>query len=254
MLKMQQTSFTGQQFNVVDSEKYNLAIKLLKESLFDGGATLFQADNLITWNRNYSFLLDEYFLELCRDDSISFTEKSIIWRTYLLIYFAKIASKAKGDFLEVGCHTGYTAGHVIKNINFEKLKKKFYLYDLFKKKKSDENIHFWAHETTDIYEHVKEKFSNFPFVSIVKGSVPRSFARAFPKKIAFAHLDMNHALPEAGALKKILPRLSKGAVVIFDDYGWWGYSEQKLAIDPIIAKHGLAVLELPTGQGLLINS
>ena len=54
-------------------------------------------------------------------------------------------------------------------------------------------------------------------------------------------------------MEKILPILSKGGAIILDDYGWWGYSAQKIALDPIIEKHGYKILELPTGQALLMN-
>ena len=43
--------------------------------------------------------------------------------------------------------------------------------------------------------------------------MPESFGDGFPEKIAFAHLDMNHPAP-MGALKAVLPRLSKGGVVV----------------------------------------
>ena len=44
---------------------------------------------------------------------------------------------------------------------------------------------------------------------------------------------MNHPAPESGALKAVLPKLVRGRVVIFDDYGWWGYSAQKIALDKV---------------------
>lgn len=64
---------------------------------------------------------------------------------------------------------------------------------------------------------------------------------------------MNSAEPEAAAVREILPRLSDGGIVVLDDYGWWDYSDQKIAIDPIVAIHGLSVMELPTGQGVIIK-
>jgi len=83
--------------------------------------------------------------------------------------------------------------------------------------------------------------------------VPSSFSQGFPKKIAFAHIDMNHPDPESAALESVLPILSNGGVIIFDDYGWHGYRRQKLALDPIAERMGHKILELPTGQGLLFK-
>ena len=129
----------GISYNVTDQEKFDRAIALLKESLFDNGKTLFCADNVITWNRSYSFLRDAFFLDMLKNDSVKDTEKSIIWRTYILSYFSKIASKLSGDFVELGCHTGHTAHQVIKRLDFKNLRKKYYLYDLFEWKSSKTN-------------------------------------------------------------------------------------------------------------------
>jgi hypothetical protein len=52
----------------------------------------------------------------------------------------------------------------------------------------------------------------------------------------------------------VLPRLQKGDVITFDDYGWWNYSAQKIALDPIAREFGQQILELPTGQGVLIKA
>ena len=245
--------FAAQCFNVTDSEKFLAGLKLIKESLFDKGATLYCADNIITWNRNYSFLRDSFFLGIVNDEKIPLMWRSIVWRTYILLYFAEIASKADGDYLDLGCHTGYTASQIIKKVNFRESNKKFYLYDLFEWKEGDQHTHLEGHDNPNMYEDVKQLFSEFDFVNIIKGSVPESFSLGFPERIAFAHIDMNHPEPEAGALKIVLPKLAKGGVVVFDDYGWWGYSEQKRAMDPIIEANGLKVLELPTGQGLLMR-
>lgn len=240
-------------FNVVDWDKFQQGVALIKDSLFDKGQTLFCSDNLITWNRNLSFLRDDFFVDILRDEKNTLAEKSILWRTYILLHFAELASSVEGDYLELGCHTGYTAAKVVQKISFGALAKKYYLYDLFRWTEGDGHSHLAGHDNPRMFEDVQQRFAEFDFVQIIKGSVPESFAEGFPDKIAFAHVDMNHPDPEAGAMEAVLPRLSKGGAVVLDDYGWWGYSAQKMALDPIIRKHGLAVLELPTGQGLILK-
>lgn len=243
----------GYHFNIVDNQKYAAAMQLLKESLFDKGATMFAADNVIVWNRNLSFLRDPFFRKIIDDDKYNNIEKSLIWRNYTLIYFAGIAAHAKGDFMELGCYTGFTASRVMEKIPFRDLQKLYYLYDLFEWKEGDQHTHLEALDNPNMYEQVKERFRDHPYVIVTKGSVPNSFSEALPEKIAFAHIDMNHPSPEVGALEIVLPRLSHGGVVILDDYGRWGYSAQKIAMDPIIAKNGFNILELPTGQGVIMR-
>jgi len=250
---LERISYIGGSFNAVDSEKFQLAIKLLRESLGHFNETLFCADNLITWNRNLSFLRDPFYARIVNDKNLTSVEQSIVWRTYILLHFAELSEQADGDFLELGCHTGYTASQVVKKVDFSRLKKEYYLYDLFEWKLGDEHNLLEGHKNPQMFEDVVSKFSGLSFVHVIKGSVPDSFSQGFPEKIAFAHIDMNHPDPEAGALVQILPRLSRGGAVVFDDYGWWVHSAQKIVIDPIVATHNLKILELPTGQGLLLK-
>jgi hypothetical protein len=42
-------------------------------------------------------------------------------------------------------------------------------------------------------------------------------------------------------------------MIVFDDYGWTGYREQKDAADAFMRQYSLYVLELPTGQGLVVK-
>ena len=81
-------------YNIADAEKFKFAINLLQESLQKPAReTIFVGDNLVTWNRNLSFLRDSFYINLLEDESISTTEKSNIWRTYTLLYFAEIKKK-----------------------------------------------------------------------------------------------------------------------------------------------------------------
>lgn len=245
--------FAGLNYNIVDIQKFRNGIELIKESLLDKDATFFCSDNLITWSKTYSLLRDEFIQSILADNKNSDAEKTIVWRTYCLLYFAELSSAAEGDYLELGCHTGFTAAQVIKKVDFVQLSKKYFLYDLFEWKEGDGHPKLDGHNNPKMCEDVISRFAMHDFVKVVKGSVPQSFAQAFPNKVAFAHIDMNHPEPEAGALEIVLPKLSKGGVIVLDDYGWLGYIKQKIAIDPIVKKYNLSVLELPTGQGIIIN-
>ena len=254
MEKLEPLRFGGVNYYIADDAKFMLALTMLRDSLMDKGATLYIADNIITWNRNFSFLRDKFFVDIVNGSEATKVEKGAIWRLYIVLYFAELASKAEGDFLELGCHTGYTASNVIKKIDFPGLGKNYFLYDLFEWNEGDEHTPLPGHKNETMYADVRARFADCPFVKVIKGSVPQSFSQGFPEKIAFAHIDMNHPAPEAGALERVLPRLSRGGVVIFDDYGWFGYQAQKIALDPIIKSNGFTILELPTGQGLLMKA
>ena len=193
-------------YNIADAEKFKFAINLLQESLQKPAReTIFVGDNLVTWNRNLSFLRDSFYINLLEDESISTTEKSNIWRTYTLLYFAEKALNLEGDFLELGCYIGTTAEIVLKKCALNNYNKKYFLYDSFKWKEKDQNTKLPELENPNMYKEIKTRFSENHEVEIICGHVPDSFQKAFPEKIAFAHIDMNHPVAEAKALEKILP-------------------------------------------------
>jgi O-methyltransferase len=83
--------------------------------------------------------------------------------------------------------------------------------------------------------------------------VPQILAEVAPEHIAFLHVDMNNAEAERGALETLFERICPGGMIVFDDYGWTNYRDQKDSADEFMQSRGLRVLELPTGQGLVVK-
>ena len=73
-----------------------------------------------------------------------------------------------------------------------------------------------------------------------------------PERVAFLHIDMNAVAPEIGALEFFFDRMAEGAVIVLDDYGYFGYQPQRDAERSWFAARGWHVLELPTSQGIVI--
>lgn len=215
---------------------------------------MFSGDNLITWNRNLSFLRDPYYQGLISSGQLDHVEQAIIWRTYILLYFAESCQDLVGDYMELGVYKGNNAARVAERVDFLRLNKKYWLYDLFSWKEGDEHTHLPAHDDQGLFGKVVNRFAENSSIIVIQGSVPNSFDDGFPEAIAFAHIDMNNHDPEAGALSAILPKLCPRGVVVFDDYGWWGYSRQKRVLDEIAKAHDQSILELPTGQGIMIKT
>ena len=55
-------------------------------------------------------------------------------------------------------------------------------------------------------------------------------------------------------LRKLWPRVVQVGIVVFDDYGWKVFAKQKEEEDRFASEYGLSILEMPTGQGLLIKN
>jgi predicted O-methyltransferase YrrM len=65
---------------------------------------------------------------------------------------------------------------------------------------------------------------------------------------------MNSSASELAALEHLFDRVSPGGVVIFDDFGWMGYDKQTVAEIDFMRERGHDILELPTGQGMVIKT
>lgn len=105
----------------------------------------------------------------------------------------------------------------------------------------------------NLYEFVRDRFAQKRYVKVVQGVVPEILVDTAPAQIAYLHIDMNSPGPEIGALNILFDRVSPGGIIIFDDYGWLVHIEQKKAADKFMTERGYDVLELPTGQGLIIK-
>lgn len=100
---------------------------------------------------------------------------------------------------------------------------------------------------------MRQRFQSYPNVRIIRGVVPDSFAAAVPDRIAYCHIDLNSPAAEVGALDVLFDRVVSGGMVVFDDYGWLPFAKQKAAEDAFAERRGYDILELPTGQGLLVK-
>jgi hypothetical protein len=88
---------------------------------------------------------------------------------------------------------------------------------------------------------------------VLRGRIPEILSEASPASIAYLHLDLNSAAAELAALEHLYDRIVPGGYLVLDDYGWYPYRQQKDEEDPFFAARGTRVLELPTGQGLVIK-
>jgi hypothetical protein len=86
-------------------------------------------------------------------------------------------------------------------------------------------------------------------VRIVQGSIPETLDQVDAQAIAFMHIDLNCAPPEVAAVERFWERLAPGAPVLLDDYAYWGFRQQKLAMDSLAKRLGTSIVSLPTGQG-----
>ena len=193
------------------------------------------------------------FMEARQKHAQTDIEQGIAWRHYVLAWVAKsvISRKVPGDFVECACYKGTSARIICDYVDFSNSGKYYYLYDLFEHDDAMPHHSMAAHSAT-LYDEVRARFPE-PNVIITKGRVPDSLSEAAPERIAFMHLDLNNAKAEIGALEVLWDRILPGGVLVLDDFGWAPYIAQHALETEWFAKRGHAILEMPTGQGLVIK-
>lgn len=221
---------------------------------------MYAGDMLITFDRNMSFFEDARFVEAFNANVVEEFEKALLWRHHVYTWCVRHCLRVEGDFVECGVYRGFSVAVAARTVEFARCAKQWYLYDTFGGVPADQRNANADARSSDaaryaaagLYEGCRRRFADYPNVQVVQGRVPEVLHDRAPARVAFLHLDMNSARAEAAALEFFWPRLAPGAMLLLDDYGWRGYREQKLAADAFLAQHGKFVLELPTGQGLVL--
>jgi hypothetical protein len=226
------------------------------ESLAKAFGCTFAGDMLITFDRNMGFFEDARFVEAFNANAATGIEKSLIWRLHVLCWCARNGLRRDGEFVECGVHQGFCSAVAARYLDFGSRDKQWYLYDTFAGIPADQldagKTSPAEYAAAGLYEACRQRFASYRNVHVIQGRVPDVLRERAPEKVAFLHLDMNSAPAELGALEFFWERLVPGALVLLDDYGWRGYRAQKLAEDPFFAARGLQVMELPTGQGVVM--
>ena len=211
------------------------------------------ADNFFTWARNNSMLDDDEFVKAWEGNVESDSDRTIIWRRYILACAAYHCVHLEGDFVECGAYTGVGVKTVVDYLGGKQFPKDFWLYDLFEHE--EWMLHHAGPEHGPGLEgKVRKKFESYPQVRIFKGAIPEVFEGQSPESIAYLHIDLNQAPAEVAALDALFERVVPGGIVILDDYEWaWIYRGQKIAEDAWFEARQYRVFPLPTGQGIVIK-
>jgi hypothetical protein len=253
----------------LSAQIFDLTLRTLVRPFHHG---LFWGDRLLTLDKSAGFLADPSFrTALAQADSSTGANQyaspdGIAWRYNTLVWAARACLGLPGDFVECGVYRGDMTWMITQTVDLRGAGKKFYLYDTFAgldprypsefvspKAQEFEQLSAREYQAEDIEGYVRKRFRTIDCVVVTKGVVPDVLDQIAPERIAFMHLDMNSPKAETGALEMLFDRVSPGGIIVFDDYGWKQFEKQKESADRFMASHGQLIMELPTGQGLMIK-
>jgi O-methyltransferase len=228
----------------------------------------FYSDGLGVRGKNLSFLDEPAFAAAWAESRRLSAEgwggnaPDIRWRAHVACWAAKHALSIEGDFVECGVHTGLLSRTICRHLDFGRLDRRFWLFDTWSGIPTDGAAPDEAVEANrlnkrvynfDAYPLAERNFAPYPNVRLVRGMLPGSLASADLGAVAYLSMDLNNAAAEKAAIEALWPRLSKGAMVLLDDYAFVAYKAQHAMWNAFAASVGSAILTLPTGQGLMIR-
>lgn len=210
---------------------------------------------------NADFLRDPRFIDAYQRGVQAAGDYGWHWRVYVGLWAASHAAHLQGDFIECGVNRGFLSSAIMRYLDWNRMNKHFFLLDTFhgldeafiseEEKRLGKTKEF--HTYQECYEEVKSNFAEFHNVHLIRGSVPTTLPLVKADRVCYLHLDMNCAVPEIAAIRYFWDKLVPGAVVLLDDYAYYGFQVQKKAMDEFTAERGVHVLSLPTGQGLILK-
>lgn len=126
-----------------------------------------------------------------------------------------------GAIAEFGSYRGHSAliiSEVVKRLN---LQKKIYSCDIFDKFPEEELgvDYFWGGGHRVNYEEVRELFKDYQNVHLVRGDFSETIDTIPEDKFSLVYVDCDSYRATKLVSEKIYPKLSKGGVIIYEDYG-----------------------------------
>jgi SAM-dependent methyltransferase len=232
-----------------------------------GKGSAYDQDGLYSFH-DHSFMGDPAFLRAYRRGvEAAGDDYRWHWRVHTGLWAAAGAIRVPGDFVECGVNRGFMSSAIMDSLDWDTTGRTFYLLDTFagmdeqaltpEERADGAEVRNRRNLESGFYtrdaEGVRRNFAQWRNTRIIAGAIPGTLGKVDAEAIAFLHLDLNSAVPELAAAEALWSRLSPGAFVLMDDYGFAGYQAQKGAMDKFAASHAVAILSLPTGQGLMIK-
>lgn len=228
--------------------------------LSDNDST-FDADGLRTVHFA-PFLEDRSFAEAYRVAIAPLTldTADVRYRAYVIQWAVSQARNVEGDFVECGTYDAKAATFILHLEDLRARGRKFLLFDTFEGIPAEyltenELRNGFAGMYADVsIDAVRHKLRDYlDIVEFHIGAVPETLKGLSCGPVAFLHLDMNAAKPTRAALEYFYPLLQLGGVIVFDDYGWKGYEDQRQEVDDFFRGRSEKIFALPTGQGLVVK-
>lgn len=169
------------------------------------------------------------------EESLRVFEKKCGIRDYMDIcqlLRSVLDNSIRGDVAEFGSYKGHSGYLIARLLSAMGSTKHLYMFDTFERF-PDEPFgvdKLWSESHWVDFNDVNSKFKDMPNVTLVKGDFTSTFKQVDITKLSLVYVDCDSYRASRYIIEKIYPNiLSKGGVMIFEDYGHAVLLGQRLA-------------------------
>src|SRR5258708_21502304 len=142
------------------------------------------------------------------------------WMVYQLL---RATQTVPGDTAECGVFQGATSYIICAFAEAARLRRTHHVVDSFEGLSEPAAIdgrHWRKHDLACDLPSVERRLARFSHVRYYRGWIPERFAEIETLSFSFVHIDVDIYEPTRDSLAFFYPRLSPGAILICDDYGF----------------------------------
>ena len=183
-------------------------------------------------------------------------------RCFTLLKAAQSVAHLPGELAECGCRKGKSTHFILAAIGTD-CNKKIHIFDSFEglseptnKDKLTSGSQAWQEgalaSSQDILTDNLKLYGHM--LVIHKGWIPEKFTEVKDQTFSFLHIDVDLYDPTLDSLKFFYERMTKGGIIMCDDYGSVSCPGAKKAFDEFFADKPENVVELPSAQALVIKA
>jgi len=203
--------------------------------------------------RDRSWLRDGEFREVFRSFRGDGPNR-MMDRAYFIGQLARyVAAGVPGDTVECGCYTGLTSHEICR---YSQPGKRHHVFDSFEGVSDPGSIDgkYWnSGDLAASEETLLRNLSQFD-VTTHPGWIPDRFDEVAGTQFSLVHIDVDLYQPTFDSISFFYERVPPFGMIVCDDYGFSTCPGATQAIDEFMSDKPEIVLNVPTGQGVIVKS
>jgi hypothetical protein len=198
-----------------------------------------------------TWLDDEEFLEYYR--SFHPDNWHSLDRKYVLAELLKLVENVPGDTVELGVYRGASSWLICAALRGSV--KHHHVFDSFQGLSTPDGRDgsYWRSGDMQCSEQqFRARLQEFDNYVVHAGWIPQRFPEVEDRRFSFVHIDVDLYQPTLDSIAFFYPRTTAGGAILLDDYGFATCPGARAAVDEYMQGRSDVVLNLPTGQGLIL--